>query len=90
MTYKADRPCVICNESRDNYVTYHHVYTQKSFPEYKDKAWNKCPVCQNCHNKIHNYGNITASKKFTGYSDWLRDNGWIVFNEKLINRNMYE
>ena len=88
--YKTNKPCVICSESRDNYVTFHHVYTRKSFPEYAEQSWNLCPVCQKCHNKIHSLGNISASEKLPRYKAWLDENGWKVINKKLINRNMYE
>jgi 5-methylcytosine-specific restriction endonuclease McrA len=90
MTYKSDLPCVVCGENRDGYVTMHHIYTQKSFPEYKDKEWNLISLCQKHHNEAHAMGNQSFAKKYASVSKWLEENGWRVFNSKLINRNMYE
>jgi hypothetical protein len=68
----------------------HHVYSRKAFFEYKDKDWNKAPLCFLCHTECHTRGNQEFAKRNKGFADWLKENGWIVFNGKLINRNMYE
>lgn len=85
--YKANKPCVVCEEGRDGYVTFHHIYTRKSFPEYEKAPWNLIPVCQGCHNNFHSKGNIFMAERYQSVWDWLELNRWEIFNGKLIHRD---
>lgn len=85
--YKSDKPCIVCGESRDGYVTYHHIYTRKAFPEFESSTWNMIPVCQPCHNLFHSHGNQTMMQKFISVRTWMELNGWEIFNGKLIHKD---
>ena len=87
MNFKSELPCIICNESRDNMVTMHHIYTRGAYPEFKDARWNKMPLCLVHHNEAHNSGNISMSKKYSAFIQWLDNNNWEVFNDKLLHRD---
>jgi 5-methylcytosine-specific restriction endonuclease McrA len=85
--YKSDQPCIVCEESRDGYVTFHHIYSRKAFPEYSNAPWNIIPVCQPCHNLFHSQGNQSMMKKYISVRTWMELNGWEVFNGKLIHKD---
>ncbi len=41
------------NRRVNQYVTGHHIKTQKAFPELRLNTENGCCVCKDCHTKIH-------------------------------------
>lgn len=87
MKYKSDQPCVVCSEGRENYVTLHHIYSRKAFPEFASSTWNMIPVCQYCHDLFHSKGDKTMMEKFISVRRWMELNGWKVFNGKLIHED---
>lgn len=74
--YKSDKPCIVCRESGDGKVTYHHLYTRKTYPEYEDEIWNKIPVCQKHHNEFHAKGTNWMAMRYTTIQSWIERNGW--------------
>lgn len=76
MSFKSDEPCVCCGESREDYVCYHHIITQKKWPELANKKWNMIPVCQIHHNEFHQYLNMKMCAKYKSVKEWFRVNGW--------------
>jgi hypothetical protein len=85
--YKSDQPCIVCGESRDGYVTFHHIYSQKVFSEYKNSRWNLAPLCAIHHLETHNIGEISFMNKYQQVKDWMELNGWELFNGKLIHKD---
>ena len=74
--WKSDKPCVVCGESRDGYVTFHHIYTRKAYPEFENEPWNLMPMCQIHHNEIHSIGANRFAQKYVKAAQWFKDNGW--------------
>lgn len=74
--YKSNKPCVACGESRDGYVTLHHIYTRKAWPEYSEKDWNLIPVCQHHHNIFHSKPLSYMAKNYSAIKSWLEQNDW--------------
>lgn len=74
--YKSDKPCIVCGESKDNCVTYHHLYTRKAHPEYSEETWNLMPLCFIHHAEIHSIGTNKFAQKYKTANDWLKNNGW--------------
>jgi 5-methylcytosine-specific restriction endonuclease McrA len=76
--YKSNKPCIACGESRDGYVTFHHVYSKAAYPEYKNEPWNLMPVCQKHHNEAHSMPDRLFAAKYRSVQDWFDANGWEV------------
>lgn len=74
--FKSDQPCVVCGESRDQHVTFHHVLTRKAHPELTYERFNLMPLCQGHHNEIHSMGANRFSRKYLKAGQWLKINGW--------------
>lgn len=83
--YKSNESCVVCGESREGYVTFHHIYTRKAWPEYSEKKWNLISVCQHHHNIFHSkplsymIDNYSTVKEWLLINDWYdsKFNGWV-------------
>jgi 5-methylcytosine-specific restriction endonuclease McrA len=86
--FKSDQPCVRCGLSGDGYVTYHHIYTKKAYPEHKEAEWNLMPLCQLCHNKIHAKGDLHFFRLSAQIMEWMLSHGWYEESGKLLNVNM--
>jgi hypothetical protein len=82
MNFKASEPCAACGLDGDNMVCYHHIYTQKAYPEFKFEKFNLVPMCQKHHNEIHSSSLRTMAVKYPGIKDFLVNNGY-EFNEFL-------
>jgi 5-methylcytosine-specific restriction endonuclease McrA len=74
--FKSEKPCIVCGESRDGYVCFHHIYSRKAFPEYVRSHWNLMPLCQQHHNEAHSMADRHFATKYKAVSDWLELNGW--------------
>jgi hypothetical protein len=85
--FKSNSPCIICGESRDGYVTYHHIYTRKAFKEYQHCLWNMMPLCAAHHLEVHGQGDISFMKKYWQVERWLNLSGWEISSGKLIHRD---
>lgn len=84
--YKSDKPCVVCGESRDGFVCFHHVRSRKAGGS--DDPANLLSLCQKCHNEVHAIGDIAFMHKYPSVKHWMESNGWEVFNGKLINESI--
>lgn len=73
--YQAHEPCIIC-QTDEVQRCYHHLMTRKTYPEFKDADFNKCPCCQRCHNMFHNKGTNYMATYFPLFRQWLLDHGW--------------
>lgn len=67
---------MVCGVFIDDGITYHHLYSQKSFPEYKYKEWNLISVDQLHHNLFHAKGISYMADKYPTVKEWLLFNGW--------------
>lgn len=76
--YESLYPCVCCGIEGEGVVTYHHIFTQKVYPEFKDEIWNQVSVCQKHHNMAHQKGHIFMADSFPGFKKWLDQNGWFL------------
>jgi len=56
-------------------VTYHHILTRKAYPEFKDEAWNKMPLCFKCHELVHKKG-LDHLSNHNQVKYWLESNHW--------------
>jgi len=74
--YKSSSPCVVCGEERDGYVTFHHLYGRKAWPEYKESKWNLIPVCQHHHNVFHSKPMSYMVLNYPSVKSWLESNDW--------------
>lgn len=74
MNYKADKPCVCCNQAGENKITFHHVKSRGSGGT--DDSWNLMPICLTHHNETHSKGNSWMVSQYYGFKKWLLDNGW--------------
>lgn len=79
MSYKSDKPCVVCGESRDNYVCYHHMVTRGAGGS--DHPFNLMPVCQRHHNEAHSMPLERFTHKYS-LEDFLVMKAW----EKVEDR----
>ena len=83
--YKSDWPCVACGESKDGFVTFHHVKTRGSGGN--DNPENLMPLCAWCHHLIHKIGTVEMSKKYESINNWLVKNGWELMAGKWRQLN---
>ena len=74
--WKSDKPCVVCGESRDGYVTFHHILTRGAHPELQNEPYNLMPLCQAEHNEIHRLGANRFAQKYEKAAQWFKENGW--------------
>lgn len=70
--YKSNNPCVVCKESRDGMVSFHHLTTRAA----GDEQENLISLCQKHHTEIHQIGMVKFSKKYPDVNSWLENNGW--------------
>jgi hypothetical protein len=86
--YKSDKPCIVCGESRDGYVCYHHIYSRKSYPEYEKESWNLLSVCQKHHNEAHSMSDMDFANKYSSVKKWFKDNNWqLMFDGKYHHQH---
>ena len=57
-------------------ATKHHIYTQGSRPDLKNKEWNMIPVMQIFRDLFHKKGTKYMADKYPQVKVWLLDNGW--------------
>ena len=74
--FKSDQPCVVCGECRDEYVTFHHVLSQKAHPELRYEKFNLMPLCQRHHVNVHAMGANKFAQKYKEAAAWFKSNGW--------------
>ena len=74
--YQADVPCIVCGWRVGGMVTFHHVYTRKTYPEYSEAEFNLMPLCAWHHVETHNIGTVSFSKKYESVNNFLIKNGW--------------
>jgi hypothetical protein len=73
---KSNEPCIICGESKNGKVFYHHLYTMRAFPEYSGEKWNLISVCDNHHQLFHSSPIYQMVDNHDSVKDWIVDNGW--------------
>jgi hypothetical protein len=78
MSFESDRPCVVCGIYGEGLVTYHHIYTKKAFPEYRESEFNLISVCQAHHNLFHSHGTTYMADTFWTVKAWLKAHGWEI------------
>lgn len=90
--FKSNEPCCACGESRDGYVCYHHVYTQKANSAHARAKWNLMPLCLKHHTMIHKISMSSMCEKFLGVALWCRKNGWFFHDvlKKWFNKNIWD
>lgn len=76
MSFESSDPCIACNFYGDGSVCFHHLKSQKSHPEHKEKPWNKISVCLICHNNFHAKGTDFMAQKYKSVKKWLMGNNW--------------
>lgn len=76
MSFKSDESCVRCGVDEENYVCYHHLYTQGAYPALSQERWNMISLCQRCHNVFHDKPLSEITAKSADVSDWLIKNNW--------------
>lgn len=54
----------------------HHILSQKSFPEFAEKTWNRIPLTHFLHAQAHNKGMVWMSEEYFAVKKFLIDNGW--------------
>lgn len=76
--------CIVC--SNKNYE-YHHVYTKKAWPRYKDCLWNLIPLCRNHHRLCHDKGLNHLVELYPTVKKWLKDNDFEFddFSNKFLH-----
>lgn len=78
--FEADEPCIVCRKEGKGMVTYHHLFTQKVYPEFSHFKWNQIPVCMDHHNldgqSFHSKGTVYMADNFPAVKKWLLDYGW--------------
>jgi 5-methylcytosine-specific restriction endonuclease McrA len=72
--YRSTLPCLVCSESGENRVTWHHLKTRKSGGG--DEDFNLMPLCQRCHTEVHTIGLKSFAKKYPSVSEWLISKQW--------------
>lgn len=82
--FQSNNPCIVCGLNKSGMVTFHHIYTQKAYPEYKCSTWNLLPVCKQHHNEIHNKGTNSFCEKYPQVKEWMIENGWVYIMGKWI------
>lgn len=84
--YRSEKPCVSCNWFAENEVCFHHLYGRKAHGTINEE-WNLLPVCQRCHNEVHNVGLTTFASENIWVEEWLLNHGWQFdkFLEKWIH-----
>lgn len=80
--YKSEKNCVSCGLGGDGLVCFHHVYSKKSHPEFKEMTWNLMSLCFKCHELIHRFGTTKMANLNPGVKQFLVDNGWQFFSNK--------
>lgn len=80
--------CTACNKAGEGMVTYHHIYRRKTYPEYANAKWNQIPLCLECHNKVHNKGDMEYFRTSDKVRSWMIKNGWYEQFGKLLNKNV--
>ena len=78
MSFESNKPCVACRHDLPGETCYHHLYTKKAWPQFKDESWNLISVCRKCHNEFHSLGTNYMSKKKRAVENWLIHNGWYI------------
>ena len=73
---EADEPCIVCGKEGEGLVTYHHLFTQKVYPEFAHHEWNRIPVCQKHHNEFHAKGTVHMAEKYLKVHLWLIKREW--------------
>lgn len=57
-------------------ATKHHIYTQKTYPEYANEPWNQLPLCHRLHMFAHQAGLRALADKYDSVAMWLKKNKW--------------
>jgi|AntAceMinimDraft_6_1070360.scaffolds.fasta_scaffold23743_3 hypothetical protein len=84
MTAEFSGPDVRCIVSGRGGGTYHHILTQKRFPQFKYEDWNKLPLSNELHVEIHKLGLLKMSQKYPQIRAWTIKHGW-SFCPVLLN-----
>jgi 5-methylcytosine-specific restriction endonuclease McrA len=84
--FKSDKPCIVCGESRDGFVCFHHIRSRKAGGS--DHPANLLSLCQRCHNEVHAIGNLAFMQKHPSVKSWMESNGWEALKGKLINQSI--
>lgn len=80
MSYQTNLKCLCCDTS--NQRTWHHLKSQKAYPEFKNNSWNLMPLCLSHHNLIHSKGLNYMAENFPIIRHWLLSYGW-EFDENI-------
>ncbi|GEM_PF-3641281 len=76
MGFESNESCIVCNFFDGGSVCFHHLKTQKSYPEHRKKRWNLIPVCLRCHNNFHSKGTVYMANSYPSVQKWLLSNNW--------------
>lgn len=76
MKWITNLPCTCCGATNEGGNTIHHLYTQGAYPELKFEKWNHCPLCKDCHVRIHKIGTRDMGKIYRNLVSWLESNDW--------------
>lgn len=74
--FEAHMPCCACGKSGEGMVTFHHVYSQKAYPEFKLSKFNLMPLCKYHHTMIHTKSMTYVADNYPGVLDFLKRNEW--------------
>lgn len=74
--FEANLPCIVCKQEGEGRVTFHHLFTQRVYPEFKNEEWNCIEVCQEHHNEFHNKGTVYMAQKYLPVYFWLIGHDW--------------
>jgi hypothetical protein len=73
-------PCLVC---QDRVVDVAHIKSRGSGGT--DDEWNLMPLCRKHHTEQHTIGIISFIQKYLTVSIYLSDQGWFLYNGKLVN-----
>ena len=74
--FQASEPCIASGDFYSQRC-YHHIYTQKAFPQFRFKTWNLMPLTLVRHNEVHQIGLRLFAEKYPSVKRWLVANGWV-------------
>jgi predicted restriction endonuclease len=81
--YKSDKPCIVCGEARDGYVTLHHIKTRGSGGS--DSKHNLLSLCAKHHTMIHKIGLNSMIESYPVIREFLISNGWEDLNGRWFH-----
>lgn len=78
--FSTSEPCLACGAMTENGNTFHHIKTQKAYPEYVKEIWNLMPLCLRHHKMVHDIGLTSFARMNPGVMKWLYQKKWTYDN----------